>query len=216
MLIDPDTLTREQLNGLITGIVSPRPIAWVSTIAADGSRNLAPFSFFNAFSFNPPVVGIGPGARAGIEKDSLGNIRATGEFTVSVVTEKLAESANLSSGDFSPQVDEWDIAGVSPAPADDVSPARVAESPAALECRVKQIVDLGIPLEPSNALVIGLVTRVHVTDDVLDELVPQPDRLRLVGRMGEAHWCATRDRFELERPRWAELKSIVAQRQEQS
>ncbi len=216
MLIDPGTLTREQLNGLITGIVSPRPIAWVSTIAADGSRNLAPFSFFNAFSFNPPVVGIGPGARAGIEKDSLCNIRATGEFTISVVTEKLAESANLSSGDFSPQVDEWDIAGVSPAPADDVSPARVAESPAALECRVKQIVDLGIPLDPSNALVIGLVTRVHVADDVLDELVPQPDRLRLVGRMGEAHWCATRDRFELERPRRAELKSIVAQRREQS
>lgn len=216
MLINPGTLTREQLNGLITGIVSPRPIAWVSTIAADGSRNLAPFSFFNAFSFNPPVIGIGPGARAGIEKDSLCNIRATGEFTISIVTEQLADSANLSSGDFSPEVDEWDIAGVRPAPTDDVRPARVAESPAALECRVKQIVDLGSPLDPSNALVIGLVTRVHVADDVLDGLIPQPDRLGIVGRMGEAYWCTTRDRFELERPRRTELKSILTRRQVQS
>jgi len=216
VLIDPSILTRAQLNSLLTGLVSPRPIAWVSTLAADGSRNLAPFSFFNAFSFNPPVIGIGPGTRAGIEKDSLRNIRVTGEFTVSVVNERLADSANLSSGDFSAQIDEWELAGVHPAASDDVRPARVAESPAALECRVKQIVDLGTPLDPSNALVIGLVTRVHVADDVLDGLVPQPDRLGLVGRMGEAHWCKTRDRFVLERPRRADLESIMASGQGQS
>ena len=210
MIVDPSTLTREQVNGLIVGLIAPRPIAWVSTIAADGSRNLAPFSFFNAFSFSPPVVAIGPGARRGVEKDSLQNIRSTREFTISLVTEDLAERANRSGGDFPSAVDEWNLAGVTPGPTADVRPARVAESPASFECRVKQIVDLGSELERSNALVIGLVTRIWVDDEVLEGFVPQPDRLRLVARMGEDAWCKTTDRFDLVRPRGVELDELVS------
>ncbi|MFN2628396.1 MAG: flavin reductase family protein [Gaiellaceae bacterium] len=210
MLIDPATLGRSDLNQLMVGLIGPRPIAWVSTLAEDGSRNLAPFSFFNAFSFNPPVLAVGPGSRAGIEKDSLRNIRATGEFTVSVVTEELAEQANRSSGDFPAEVDEWAIADVHPGESADVKPAYVAESPAAFECRVKQIVDLGTPEQPSNTLVIGLVTRIHVDEAILDGYDPQPGRLHLVGRMGGPLWCTTRHRFALPRPRADELDDLLA------
>ncbi len=85
MIIDPASLERRDLNALINGLVYPRPIAWVSTVGADGSRNLAPFSFFNAFSFQPPTLGIGPGSRREVNKDSLRNIKETGEFVVNVV-----------------------------------------------------------------------------------------------------------------------------------
>lgn len=199
-VLDPAELSRSELNGLVNGLVAPRPIAWVSTIADDGTRNLAPFSFFNAFSFSPPVVAVGPGCRLGVHKDSLANIKATGEFTVSVVTEALAERANLSSAEFPPDVNEWEIAGVDPAQSVAVRPPRVAQSPAAFECRVKTVVDLGRDEAPSNSLVIGSVLRIHVLEEALDGLVPLPAVLGLVGRLGGPLWCTTRDRFVLHRP----------------
>lgn len=200
MLIDPATLSRQELNRLVNGLVAPRPIAWVSTVGRDGSPNLAPFSFFNAFSFDPPVVAVGPGIRDGVPKDSLRNIRETGELTVSLVDEELAERANLSSAELDYGVDEWELAGVTPAPSVDVRPAWVAESPAAFECRVRTVVDLGTAEHPANGLVIASVTHIHVRDDALDGLVPRPEVLRLVGRLGGNLWCTTRDRFALERP----------------
>lgn len=202
MILDPATLDRRVLNGLMNGLVAPRPIAWVSTVSPDGIPNLAPFSFFNAFSFHPyPTVGIGPGARAGIDKDSLANIRASGELTVSVVTEDLAERANASSAEFGSEVDEWGVAGVTPVASTMVTPPRVAESPVGLECRVHQIVDLGSSETPSNALVIARVILFHVRDDALDEeLRPRSEVLGLVGRMGRDDWVRTTDRFELRRP----------------
>jgi flavin reductase (DIM6/NTAB) family NADH-FMN oxidoreductase RutF len=197
---DPRGLDRRQRNHLINGLIYPRPIAWVSTIASDGTRNLAPFSFFNAFSFNPPTVGVSPGSRRGIPKDTLANIRATGEFVINLVSASLADTANATSAELAPDVDEWELAGVTPAASETVAPARVEQAPAALECRVHQIIDLGAD-EPSNALVIGRVLRVHVLDDALDEhYVPRPEVLDLVGRMGGDHWARTRQRFTLPRP----------------
>ena len=202
MILDPAELDRQVLNGLMNGLVAPRPIAWVSTIGADGGRNLAPFSFFNAFSFSPlPTVGVGPGSRSGVNKDSLRNIKDTGELTICAVTEELAERANATSGEFGPDVDEWAVAGVTPAPCTVVAPPRVAESPIALECRVHEIVELGAADARSNALVIARVVRFHIADEALDaELRPLPDVLRLVGRMGGNYWVRTRDLFELRRP----------------
>lgn len=208
MEIDPSTLGRADLNQLLNGLVAPRPIAWVSTVGSDGSRNLAPFSFFNAFSFSPPVVAVGPGVRNGVAKDSLRNIRETGELTISVVTEELAERANLSSAELDYDLDEWEVAGVTPALSVDVAPARVAESPAAFECRLRQIVDLGAGDVPANGLVIASVTRIHVRDDAVDGLVPRPEMLQLVGRMGGSLWCTTRDRFRLERPAGVSLGDL--------
>ncbi len=201
---------RRELNALLNGLVAPRPIAWVSTVAADGTRNLAPFSFFNAFSFFPPTIGIGPGSRSGINKDSLRNIREIHEFVVSLVNEDLAELANLSSAEFPSDVDEWELTGLEPAPSVVVAPERVAASPASLECRVLQIVDLGDPKLPTNSLVIAEVVRLHVVDEALDGLTPRPEALRLVGRMGGDWWVRTTDRFALPRPASADVSQLRA------
>jgi flavin reductase (DIM6/NTAB) family NADH-FMN oxidoreductase RutF len=200
MIIDPASLERRDLNALINGLVYPRPIAWVSTVGADGSRNLAPFSFFNAFSFQPPTVGIGPGSRQGVNKDSLRNIKETGEFVVNVVNEELARTVNLTSAEFDPEVDEWEVTGIEGASSEIVCPEHVAASPVSFECRVKEIVELGTEEMPSNSLVIGSVLRIHVIDEALDGYRPRPEVLNLVGRMGGPLWCTTRDRFELPRP----------------
>jgi flavin reductase (DIM6/NTAB) family NADH-FMN oxidoreductase RutF len=197
---DPRLLDRRQRNHLINGLIYPRPIAWVSTIASDGTRNLAPFSFFNAFSFNPPTVGVSPGSRQGMPKDTLANVRATGEFVINLVSAALADTANATSAELAPDVDEWDLAGVTPVASETVAPARVGQAPAALECRVHQIVELGAD-EPSNSLVIGRVLRVHVRDDALDEhYLPRPEALDLVGRMGGDLWTRTQQQFVLPRP----------------
>ena len=200
MIIDPASLERRELNALINGLVYPRPIAWVSTVGADGSRNLAPFSFFNAFSFQPPTLGIGPGSRHGVNKDSLRNIKETGEFVVNVVTEELARTVNLTSAEFDPEVDEWEVASIEGASSEIVCPERVAASPVSFECQDKEVVELGTEEMPSNSLVIGSVLRIHVIDEALDGYRARPEVLNLVGRMGGPLWCTTRDRFELPRP----------------
>ncbi len=202
MLLDATALERREVEALMNGLIAPRPIAWVSTIDEDGRRNLAPFSFFNAFSTAPPTVAIGPGSRKGVDKDSLRNIKATGEFVVNSVTEELATSANLCSADFPPEVDEWSLADVDALPCDDVRPSRVAQSPASFECRVVQIVDLGQPELPTNSVIIGAITRIHVDERIVgDGFAIDPEAAQLVGRMGGALWCTTRDRFALVRPR---------------
>jgi flavin reductase (DIM6/NTAB) family NADH-FMN oxidoreductase RutF len=199
--LDPTTLSRRELTALANGLVAPRPIAWVSSRAPDGTANLAPFSFFNCFSTAPFTIGIGPGSRAGVNKDSLANIKASGEFTISMVTEELALRANLSSAEFDPSVDEWAVAGVTPRPSTTVGPPSVAESPAALECRVFTVVDLGEPELPTNSLVIARVTAIHVSEDVVGEgYEVDPDAIALVARMGADLWSTTRDRFSLRRP----------------
>lgn len=202
MRIDPQDLERSDLNKLVNGLIYPRPIAWVSTVGADGARNLAPFSFFNAFCFHPrPVIGIGPGSRQGVNKDTLTNVKETGEFVVNLVNEELARTANLTSAEFGPGVDEWEAAGVDPAPSEMVQPERVAASPASFECRVKEIVELGTEEKQSNSLVVGVVERVHVADEVLfDGYKVDPEAMQLVGRMGGPYWVRTCDYFELARP----------------
>jgi flavin reductase (DIM6/NTAB) family NADH-FMN oxidoreductase RutF len=200
MIIDPHSLDRMERNALINGLIAPRPIAWVSSLSPDGRRNLAPFSFFGAFSFDPPVIGVGPGSRQGTNKDTLRNVKATGEFVVNLVNRHLAETANACSAEFDSEVDEWSVTDLAEAASDAVRPARVAEAPAALECRVMQILELGSADRASNNLVLAWVVRIHIRDDAINGCVPLPDRLDLVGRMGGDLWCTTRDRFVLPRP----------------
>jgi flavin reductase (DIM6/NTAB) family NADH-FMN oxidoreductase RutF len=200
--IDPSTLSRRQLIGLANGLVAPRPIAWVSTIGPDGTPNLAPFSFFNCFSTAPLTLGIGPGSRVGVHKDTLHNVKASGEFTVSVVSHDLATRANLTSAEFDRDVNEWEVVGITPRPSLTVAPPSVEESPAAFECRVFQIVDLGEPDAPTNSLIIARVSYVHVAKAlVLNEHYGiDAGEADLVGRMGADLWSTTRDRFSLRRP----------------
>jgi flavin reductase (DIM6/NTAB) family NADH-FMN oxidoreductase RutF len=210
MIIDPDALDRRQRNGLVNGLIAPRPIAWVSSLASDGSRNLAPFSFFGAFSFDPPTVGIGPGSRQGVNKDSLANIKATGEFVINLVDRSLAEAANACSGEWGPDVDEWDVSGMDGLPSETVRPMRVAAAPAALECRVRQVLELGDAHGASNNLVVAWITRIHVRDAAMDGMTPLPEALDLVARMGGDDWCTTRDRFILPRPATNDPVSVSA------
>lgn len=210
MIIDPSAQDRRTRNGLINGLVAPRPIAWVSTLAPNGSRNLAPFSFFGAFSFDPPTIGIGPGSRQGVNKDTLANIKASGEFVVNLVNRELAEIVNACSGEWGPEVDEWDVAGVDPLPCETVAPTRVAQAPAALECKVREVIELGDSAHASNSLVVAWITRIHVQDDAIDRMVPSPDALDLVGRLGADEWCTTRDRFTLPRPSSRNPQAIAA------
>ena len=209
MIIDPAELGRRERNALVNGLIAPRPIAWVSSLAPDGSRNLAPFSFFGAFSFDPPTIGIGPGSRAGVNKDTLANVKATGELVVNLVDRSLAETANACSGEWGPDVDEWEVAGVAPAESEVVAPARVRDAPAALECRVRQVLELGDAARASNNLVVAWVVRIHVADAAMDGLRPLPEVLDLVGRLGDDEWCTTRDRFTLPRPASADPGAVA-------
>jgi flavin reductase (DIM6/NTAB) family NADH-FMN oxidoreductase RutF len=210
MILDPSELDRMTLNGLMNGLVVPRPIAWVSTVSADGDRNLAPFSFFNAFSFQPPTIGIGPGSRQGVNKDSLRNIKETGEFVVNAVSASLAELANLCSAELDSDVDEWGLLEIEGADSLEVRPQRVAASPASFECRVRDIIDLGLASQPTNSLVVGSVLRIHVDDSAMDGLTPDLAALDLVGRMGGDWWVRTTDRFELPRPGTTDLGELRA------
>jgi len=208
---DPADLRRREVAALINAIVAPRPIAWVSSLGPDGTPNLAPFSFYNAFSTAPPTIAIGPGSRGGVNKDSLCNIKASGEFVINAINEQLAHHANRSSGEFPPEVDEWAVAGVTPVPSDDVRPPRVLESPATFECRVVEIVDLGPDDAPTNSVVIARITRIHVADDVLDGTSPDADGLGLVGRAGGDLWVRTTDRFALPRPQATDPATVLAE-----
>jgi flavin reductase (DIM6/NTAB) family NADH-FMN oxidoreductase RutF len=211
VIVDPTELDRRGRNLLVNGLIAPRPIAWVSSLGPDGSRNLAPFSFFGAFSFDPPTIGVGPGSRAGVNKDSLRNIKASGEFVVNLVDRGLAEMANACSGEFAADVDEWDVCGLEPVPSEVVAPMRVAAAPAALECRVRQVLELGDAARASNSLVVAWIVRVYVRDDAIDGVVPRAEALDLVGRLGGDEWCTTRDRFTLRRPSSRDPETVAGE-----
>lgn len=181
---------------LISGLVVPRPIGWIGTRRPDGSNNLAPFSFFNVVSSNPPVVVFSGGRHADRPKDSVALAEATGEFTVNIVSEDVAEAMSITAGTFGPDDDEFAIAGLTAVPATLIDAPLVAESPANLECRVRQIVDLG----ETSRLVVGDVVAIHVEENVLDGTRIDHDALRAVGRMAGSSYVDTRARFELPRP----------------
>lgn len=188
---------------LLIGAVVPRPIGWISTVDREGRPNLAPFSFFNVASANPPMLVFAPMIRPadGAIKDTLANCRATGEFVVNIAGEDLIEAVNLSSTELPAGVDEFVLAGLSAVPAAAVRPPRVAESKVHFECVVHQIIDLGN--EPGGAsLVIGRIAHVHVDESVLlGEDKIDLAALRPIGRLAGSAYCRVTDIFELERPR---------------
>jgi flavin reductase (DIM6/NTAB) family NADH-FMN oxidoreductase RutF len=201
MQLQPTTSNVVDVYHLLTGIVVPRPIAWVSTISSDGVANLAPFSFFNVFGANPPVVVFSPTLkRDGTKKDTLRNIEATGEFVIHSTVEALAETVNLTSKELPPEASEFDLAKLAMVPSSVVKPQRVAVAPTALECKVMQIIPTGTGPIAGN-LVIGEVVMLHVNDALFDEAGRvDPRKLQAVARLGAEYWCKTADLFELKRP----------------
>ncbi len=183
---------------LLGSLIVPRPIAWISTINSDGTPNLAPFSFFNEVSANPPTVMISIGQRRdGTPKHSLQNIQENCQFVVNLVSENLVEVMNITSRDYDEGVSEFAEAGVSAAKSLEVAPPRVAEAVAAMECRATQI----IPVEGSAyTLVLGQVIRYHLQDDLVNaEGLADPHVLKPVARLGGAQYTSLGRVFDLSR-----------------
>lgn len=181
---------------LLSGLIVPRPIGWIGTRRLDGSRNLAPFSYFNVVSSEPPVVLFSAGSHRDRPKDSQTIAGETGEFTVNIVSEDIVEAMSVTSGSFTAEDDEFAIAGLTAVDGVKVDAPLVGESPANLECRVREIVELG----ERTRVVFGDVVAVHVDDRVLDGTRVDNDVLRAVGRMAGATYIHTRDAFDIARP----------------
>ncbi len=189
----------ERAYPLLVSLVTPRPIALVTTMSADGKINAAPFSFFNVLGANPPICAFAPGDREnGTPKDTALNVRAMHEFVVNLVDEKIAEAMNQCAASLPFGENELVRAGLTATPSSLVKPPRILESPASLEC-----VEWGTLQIGKNRVVIGLIKRLHVRDELFDAEKKRihTDKLFTIGRMASPDWyCRTRDRFEMKRP----------------
>ena len=184
---------------ILASLVTPRPIALVTSLGPDGVVNAAPFSFFNVLGAEPPIVAFAPGDREdGTPKDTARNVRLNHEFVVNLVDETIAEKMNRCAASLPYGVSELEHAGLTTAASSAVKPPRIAEAPASLECAEWGTLQIG-----ENRVIIGLVKRLHLRDEFFDaeKLRVRGDKLFLIGRMAAPYWyCRTRDRFEMIRP----------------
>ena len=201
MELDPQTLgTREMYEWMITTII-PRPIAWVSTISPDGVTNLAPFSFFQGVCARPPTLLFCPANdRRGNPKDTLRNVRETGEFVVNLVSSAQVEAMNATAATLPYGESEFSRFGVGQLPSLRIRPPRVAGSPVSFECELDRIIAVGEgPV--AGHVVLGQIVQFHVADEVLGpDGKPDPERLGLVGRLGRDEYMSLGERFRLDRP----------------
>lgn len=205
-MIEINTQTQNWTDNykLLVGAIVPRPIAFVSTVSSEGARNLAAFSFFNGVCPKPFIVSFAPMRRPdGGKKDTLRNVEETGEFVVNIVSEEMARPMNATSPtpDFDPDVDEWDVSGFTPVSSTLVKPARVAESPVQMECRLVQIVSFGAAEAGAGSIVLGEVLRMHLRDEVYQNGRVDPDLLRPIARMAGNDYARVTDRFQMARTR---------------
>ncbi len=199
MELDLDGPLADRAYPILASLVVPRPIALITTINPTGKVNAAPFSFFNVLGAEPPIVAVAPGDRDdGTPKDTARNIRLTHEFVVNLVDEALAEAMNKCAASLPYGEEELQHAGLHSTPSSVVKPPRITEAPVSLECKEWGTLQIG-----DNRVVIGLVKRVQLRDELFDTEKKRvnAERLFLIGRMASPHWyCRTRDRFELIRP----------------
>lgn len=200
---EPKELSVQKLHGLLLSAVAPRPIAFASTIDADGKPNLSPFSFFNVFSANPPILVFSPARRVSnnTTKHTLENVKQIKECVINVVNYDLVQQASLSSTEYPEGVNEFEKAGLTMVKSDIVKPFRVGESPVQFECKVNEVIELGENGGAGN-LVICEVVKVHITEEVLnaDETINQ-EALDLVARAGGSYYTrANKGFFEIPKP----------------
>jgi flavin reductase (DIM6/NTAB) family NADH-FMN oxidoreductase RutF len=200
MELDLENQYADRAYQILASLVTPRPIAFVTTISPDGKINAAPFSFFNLLGADPPILGICPGDRDdGTPKDTAHNIRLTREFVVNLVDEAIAEAMNKCSASLAYGENELVGAGLHSVGSTVVKPPRIMESPASLECKEWGTLQIG-----GNRVIVGLVKRLHVRDDLFDVKTERvkSEKLHVIGRMASPNWyCRTRDRFEMIRPK---------------
>ena len=202
--LDPKELPIPKLHHYLLGSIGPRPIAFASTIDAEGNRNLAPFSFFNVFSANPPILIFSPArsGRTNTTKNTHDNVKTVPEVVINVVTYDMVHQMSLTSSPFEAGVDEFEKAGFTPIASDTIRPFRVKESPVQIECKVLEIKELGQNGGAGN-LIICEVQKIHIDERVLDEnqMVDQK-KIDLVSRMGGNWYCRANDAsmFEVDKP----------------
>lgn len=202
--LDPKELSVPQVHRYLLGAIGPRPIAFASTIDENGIPNLAPFSFFNVFSANPPILIFSPArsGRSNTTKDTFENVKVVRECVINIVNYSIVEQMSLASSPFEKGVDEFVKSGLSPIPSDVVRPFRVKESPVQFECAVNEIIELGTEGGAGN-LIICEVKRIHIQEAVLDskQMINQ-EKIDLVARMG-GNWYCRADKnsmFEIAKP----------------
>jgi flavin reductase (DIM6/NTAB) family NADH-FMN oxidoreductase RutF len=191
MIINPKEIKTGVLHAYMLSAIAPRPIAFASTIDKDGNPNLSPFSFFNAFGSNPPIVVFSPARRVrdNTIKHTLENCRETKEVVINVVTYPIVQQASLASCEFPKGVSEFTKAGFTPLPSEIVKPFRVKESPVNMECNVLEIIETGKNGGAGNLIICEIIL-MHINDDVLDaEQKIDPHKLDLVARMGYDYYC---------------------------
>lgn len=195
MQIDPTAIPARDAYRLMISCIIPRPIAFVSTLSREGVTNLAPFSFFNGVSSDPPVISIAVASRRdGSKKDTWRNVEETGEFVVNVVVPELMDAVIVGARELPHNVSELDLSGQPTLPSVKVKPPRLAASPVNLECTLLRIVEV-----EDTALILGRVVMVHAKDEVLDGGRVDPRRLTFVGRLGDDLYCRVNDLFERKR-----------------
>ena len=196
MIVQPGTLEPRVFHQLLIGSVVPRPIAFVSSIGAQGALNVAPFSYFNLISTRPPLVGIAVGKRGGSPKDTAKKVRESGDFVVNVVDESLLAKAVQASGEWPEDVDEFALTGLTPVASEKVRAPRVQESPVSFECTLERIVEF-----EHTDLIIGEIVCVHVRDDLWVDNRIDAHELRAVGRLGGDGFALTREIVNIPRPK---------------
>ncbi len=198
VIINPQN--NENFYYALTGVVIPRPIAFISTISESGYFNLAPFSFFNAVSSNPPTVAISIARNTPSKlKDTLANIEATQEFVINIVVDDIVEAMNKTAAEYPTEINEFEIAGLTAAPSTMVRAPRVLESPVNLECKLNQVITIGQD-ETESGLVLAEVIAMHIDEAVVTDNRVDSRKLKAVGRLGGSEYSHTDSLFTLVRP----------------
>lgn len=203
--INPNDLTVQERYNLLTSAIGPRPIAWVSTISESGLVNLAPFSFFNIFSLDPPMVLLSCITKSDgkATKDTINNISQNGQAVINIVTDDVVQQMTISSADYDASINEFETAGVTPIPSIEVKPPRIKESPVQLECTVKKIIQTGQG-EGSGQIALCKIIRLHINTSLTSEnYTLDANELKLIGRMGANQYVKAFDQalFTINRPK---------------
>ncbi|KAF5318421.1 hypothetical protein D9619_010923 [Psilocybe cf. subviscida] len=208
-VIDTSKADKRQLYAVMIAGIVPRPVAFVSSLSADGIGNLAPFSWFNQVTSNPPIISISVVNYATVAKDTVRNIRATNGFTVNIISEPWVDQANIGTVDAPYEVNEWPISGLTKAPSIHVKAPRVKESAFSMECELYQAIEIKNPETGAVAstLVLGLVKFIHMRNDVIDaeKGTPDPGKLRAIARLGGITYGKVTEGFILPRPSWKDV-----------
>jgi flavin reductase (DIM6/NTAB) family NADH-FMN oxidoreductase RutF len=196
--LDPADVPGNGVYHLLNAAIAPRPIAWVSSLAADGTPNIAPHSYTTVLSPNPPIVGFVSVGR----KDTLRNVQVSGEFVYHIADETLAERLNLTAADFPPDVSEFDWADLTPIPSDLIRTPRVAEAPIAFEATAAQVQQVR---DTNSYLITGEIVRIHLAARILTDDRIDPAKLRALGRLAGSQFSHLGELFKMDRPTYRGL-----------